>query len=359
MPVVSEHGGNLHQVIRDYRLGKLTDFSANINPLGVPLGVRQVLNDHWDALTHYPDPDCTELKAELARRHGIRPEQILVGNGSIELIYLIPQAIKPKRSLVLAPSFSELERACSLAGSQVKRVDLREAEGFRVRTEEIITALRDIQLLLIANPNNPTGVLVPPEELLKIAAACEAQGIWLVVDEAFLDFTQTPDEYSLINKAAGSERLIVLRSLTKFYALAGLRLGYGVANRKLIARLGEFKPPWSVNQLAQVAGLAALTDSDYPDRSRQLIAQQRDFLWNELSRDGCFRPYPSAVNYLLVRLINSGVTSSQLQERLIAKGYLIRNCANFAGLDDSFFRLAVRQPQENQGLIQALRECVS
>jgi threonine-phosphate decarboxylase len=359
MPVISEHGGNIHQVMQEYGLDRITDFSASINPLGPPAGIRRGFNSQGDMLVHYPDPNCTELREEIARQHGIPEGQILVSNGSIELIYLIPQVLKPKQSLILTPSFSELEKACSLSGSQVKRIGLREADSFGIGVEEIIANLNDVQLLGIANPNNPTGKLFSPEELVRLVTVCEAQGIWLVVDEAFLEFVQQPSEYSLINRVADSNRLIVLRSMTKFYALAGLRLGYGVADSKTISRLRKFQPPWSVNQLAQTAGLAALKDTDYPERSRQLITRQREFLWAGLSKNKCLKPYPSAANYLLVKLINSKITSSQMQRRLINKGYLIRDCTNFIGLDNSFFRLAVRQPVENRGLIQALQECLT
>lgn len=359
MPVIPAHGGNIYQIIGQCKLGRVTDFSANINPLGLPAGVREALNNHWDALLHYPDPDCVELKIELAKRHAITPDQILIGNGSIELIYLIPQVIKPKQSLILSPSFSELERACLISGSRIMRIGLREKDNFCLNVEDIIANLKAVQLLSIVNPNNPTGILLSPEELSRLVEACQEYGVWLVVDEAFLDFVPQADKHSLINKAAVSERLIVLRSMTKFYALAGLRLGYTVANSAIISKLAELKPPWSVNQLAQRAGITALKDTDYPHKTRQLVKQQREFLLGELSGERQFKPYPTAANYLLVKLIDSYLTSGQLRDVLIDKGYLIRDCANFNGLDNSFIRLAVRKPEENRGLIEAIRECFS
>ncbi len=359
MPVISEHGGNIYKITSECGLDHIIDFSANINPLGLPAGVRPALNGYEEALLHYPDPDCIKLKEDLAKRHGITSNQILISNGSIELIYLIPQLIKPEQSLILVPGFSELEKACRLSGSRIKRISLPEASGFCIEVADIIAQLEGIRLVSIINPNNPTGVLFPAAELLSLVAACEKRGIWLIIDEAFLDFTGTAGEYNLINKAAESEKLIVLRSLTKFYALAGLRLGYGVANSKVIAKLAMLKPPWSVNQLAQVVGLAALKDNDYPAESRRLISRERQYLWDALSQDTRLKPYPGAANYLLVRLIGSSLNASQLQKRLLTSGYLIRDCTNFVGLDNSFFRLAVRKPEENQGLIRAIRECLS
>ncbi len=360
MAVISPHGGNI------YSYNKITDFSANINPLGISPKVEQALSNYKDALLNYPDPDCGKLKMKLAQKHNISTDNILIGNGSIELIYLIPQYIKPACSLIISPAFSEFETACIINNSRIKRITLTAEHSFKPDIETVIAQLDNVSLVSIINPNNPTGFLISPNDMQRLLSACEKYGVYLVIDEAFLDFTEPADKYSLIQYAAQSKYLIVLRSLTKFYALAGLRLGYMAANNKIINGINRLKPPWSVNQLAQNAGLAAICDTDYYHKTRGLIKKEREFLYNELCADRRFLPYQPTANYILVKLVpltlpspqgGEGFTSDKLQSRLINKGYLIRDCANFTGLDNSFFRLAVRTRKENQGLIEVLLSC--
>jgi len=347
------HGGNVFAVARSLGVApeEIVDFSASINPLGPAPGVREAVADAFDRLVHYPDNDCTALREALAEGHGLSPEQIIVSNGSTELIYLMPRLVEGKRALIVAPAFSEYERALELAGWEADFLYLRPREGFRLSLEHLAEKLaQGCDILFFANPGNPAGNVVRPEELEQIVDRAVAAGAFVVIDEAFIDFCEANSAKRLTIRTAGS---IVLRSLTKFYALPGLRLGYAIASERVISRVAKLREPWSVNTLAQAAGCASLVDAAYWHATIRHAEEERDFLAGALRKIHGLVPHPAAANYLLVE-ITSGLRSGELRERLIGERILIRSCGNFMGLDDRFMRLAVRKRDENERLVAAL-----
>lgn len=348
------HGGNLWQVIEKYRIPpeKILDFSANINPWGDLLGVVDAIKENIESIFHYPDPDCRELTFKLSKLLKVEQERIIVGNGSTEIIYLIMMATHPKLVVIPVPTFTEYERALKLTGGRAKLLPLKEEQNFTLNPDELIKKAKKAQMIIICNPNNPTGKLLSRDNMQKIVDKAKEEGKLVVVDESFIDF-QPQD--SLIDSVKKNQNLFILRSFTKFFSIAGLRLGYGVGSKKIIAKIKSLKQPWTVNALAQVAGIQILENMEKAKELKEQIEKERDFLYKTLSSVDGIEPYPSATNFILVK-IKAPFSSSQLCEELAKKGILVRDCSNFSGLSDKFIRIAVRKREENKKLIHNLKK---
>jgi threonine-phosphate decarboxylase len=348
------HGGDVYHLARTLGLdlADLLDFSANINPLGFPPGLHAAAQEALKGIVHYPDRRCLALRQELAHYHHLSLEQILVGNGSTELIYLLARVLKPRRGLIVTPAFSEYEQALTAAGVPLAFQATTEAHNFTLH-EALEAATGD--LVFVAHPASPSGALLDQELFLDTAARLNDVGAYLLLDEAFIDFVE---EASFKSHLSRFPRLLLLRSFTKFFGIPGMRLGCLLAAPDLVARLASAQEPWSVNTMAQVMGRACLADQDYMTRTRALITQERQFLLEALAALPGLAPFPSAVNYLLVKLNRPGATAASLQQQMLRHRLVIRDASNFRGLDARFFRLAVRSRPENERLLQALQECL-
>lgn len=348
------HGGDIYGMARAMgtRPDEFLDLSANINPLGYPPGVGKAALDALELIRHYPDPQCMDLKEEIAAYHGLSPEEVLIGNGSTELIYLVARALRPRRALVVTPAFSEYERALRLAGISIAFHSTSEAENFTPRHG--LDSL-GCDMVFLANPTNPGGALLTPNQLLPIAELLDASGVYFVVDEAFVDFVE---EASIKTKLEKFSRLIILRSFTKFFGIPGIRLGYVLASPMIIRRLEELREPWSVNVMAQAFGRACLSDLQFITRTRRVISREREYLHDSLSHIDGLRVFQGQANYLLVKLTQPGMTASELQRMLLPHRILIRDASNFRGLDERFFRTAVRLRKENDRLLEVLKVCL-
>jgi threonine-phosphate decarboxylase len=344
-----EHGGNIYEIERKYKR-KFLDFSANINPLGLPQQVKIALYKNFERILHYPDSNAPELIKKISDYLKVNNQNILLGNGSTELIYLIVNAFKPKTVLIPIPTFSEYEHAARNIKSRIKFINLYEKEDFKLNP----TRLGASDIVFLSNPNNPTGNLVFTDSRL----VEKLNNKLIIIDEVFIDFLPDEKKYSLIWKAVKSKRIIVLRSFTKFFALPGLRIGYLIAHKDIIKILKKYQIPWNVNALALKAAECILTDKSYIDKTRQFIEKERDFLFKEIIQIKNLKPYPSVTNFLLIKIEDKNLTSTLLAKRLIQKGILIRDCANFRGLDKQFIRVAVRRHRENIELVEALKDCV-
>ncbi|WP_080834626.1 threonine-phosphate decarboxylase CobD [Cohnella massiliensis] len=327
------------------------DYSANMNPAGPPACVEAIFRERWRDIARYPDPAVRGLRRKLAETHGISEESILVGNGAAELIDLAVRGVSPREAALAQPSFAEYGDALRKAGVRTKELLLAAGNGFEL-TAEMLAGLKlsEGSCVFIGHPNNPTGRLVPADAL----AALRTSRATLLIDEAFIDFVPGGEEASLLREAASSERIVVFRSMTKFYAIPGIRLGFVVAHPKLIARLRELQPPWSVNFLAQHIGEALLGETDYAAKTMAWLAEERPRLVAGLESLG-LAVVPSEVNYLLVSLPeDSPWNAKKLQRRMAGRGILIRDASLFAGLDGRYFRLAVRLRHENERLLAEL-----
>ena len=352
-----DHGGNVFAVARSLgvRPEEILDFSASINPLGMAAGMKAALIDSFDRLVHYPDSDAVELSLALASFHGMAAENVLVANGSTELIYLLPRMLTGRRALIVAPAFSEYARALSREGWEITYLNLLPEEGFSLSMETLAGHLEEgHDALFLCNPGNPTGTLLQPGTIEQVQQLCRNTGTFLVLDEAFMDFCEEQSAKQLIASGGG----VVLRSLTKFFAIPGLRLGYALASAGVISSLASLREPWSVNTPAQLAGMAALDDDNYRLRTRQLVATERDYLSAGLSAIAGLKPYPSPVNYLFVE-IERGPSAAELRQKLLDRRILIRDCSTFKGLDGRFFRVAVRRRDENARLVELVGQVMS
>ncbi len=347
---ILKHGGNTRYLAQVSGIpeSRVLDFSANINPLGPPSWFRALVSRELERLVHYPDPDCTGLVQAFCRRWGVSPGEIIFGNGSTELLYVIPRAFRSKRAVVTAPAYADYESACRQAGTAVEKFLLKREEGLSLNIASLQKFISDGDIVFIGQPNNPTGLSSRAEDL-RILARSRPKSLF-VVDEAFADFVAGIDR--LVRERPAN--IIVLGSMTKFYAIPGLRLGFAAGSPELIAKMRDFLPPWTVNSLAQAAGGAALMDESYAVETRAYVKTAREALSSGLERVPGLAVYPGEANFLLVRIDKSGIDALELAARLIRKGVAIRVCSNFEGLDSRFFRVAVRTERENEQLCAAL-----
>lgn len=346
---MKEHGGDIYAASRETGIpvSRIRDFSASINPLGVPETVAAVIRENIQYLPHYPEPFADQLAMRLGMHLDVDPQTILCGNGSTELIYLVVRALAPGRVLIPAPTFSEYERACSMQrGTSWVRHPLPMQKNFDIDPDSFIAAMAGCNMAFLCNPNNPTGRMLERDVVLSIAEAAQRMSCYLVVDEAFIDFLP---ERSVVRSAAGNSHLIVLRSLTKFYALSGLRTGYGVFPKALVATVKNYKEPWTINSLAQQAGITAISDRAYHDQTMAVIGKEKQFLEEGLANLK-ITFFPSFANYYLLKMDHAQEKIASLRE----KGILLRDCSNFQGLDGTYIRIAVRSREENAALLKEL-----
>lgn len=355
------HGGNLRRAQEIYGLDSFIDLSANINPFGPPSGVWAALQEGMKDIVNYPDPECQALKKTLSRYLGLPAEMIMVGNGAGELIFTIVQALKPKKVAIPIPTFSEYERAAHSVGAEVSYIPLG-AEGWAKynRIDEVDQMWREYlegcDLLFLCSPHNPTGSVLEKRTFEQILTITKESGCRILFDESFLDFL--PDESRKSTRAylGANEHLIVLYSLTKFYSLPGLRLGTVFAHQPLLTLCEQFRDPWSVNVLAQRAGITALQDLRYPDEVREKLRESRSYFYREFELCGFsdLRLWPTSVNFALIELLNH--SSGELIQHLGRLGILVRNCASFSGLSGEFIRVAIKDILVMERLIEGLKK---
>lgn len=353
------HGGNIWgaSAASSIPVEDILDFSASINPFGPPEGVRTAIERvlKKGLAAPYPDPESSALRNSLARFHGVLPCEVLPGNGSTEFIYLIPTVYRPKNALIVEPAFSEYRRALESSGCRVEGLILKEKDGFAFDPGRFADKVSmGFDLVVLANPANPTGVLMDKAAVIEAAKICGKKGAALVVDEAFADFAEAG---SIKRESTAMRDVVVLRSMTKFFSMAGLRLGFVVARASTVKRFSSLIPPWSVNTLASVAGATALEDSGYIAKTLRWAASERATLFKGLSSIKALKPYPGGANFLMAK-ITEPMTASELKARLFGEGILIRDLSAFRGLGNRHFRVALRKESENRLLIDGLRRAL-
>ncbi len=347
------HGGD----VAGYRLRHGVDpldFSASLGPLGMPPGIRAALHAAIDDVSPYPDPWCRALTANIAAWHTVPAENILVTNGAADAIFRLVDTLRPRRVLMPVPAFSEYGQALRIADAEVREHVLRRDDGFRLLPDVLERITPDLDAVFLCQPNNPVGEVIDPDLLEKILEKTESLGRTLVVDECFCDLLDDPERHSLLDHMAQSRRLYILRSFTKLYSIAGLRLGYCIgADTAVIEAMRGVGQPWSVSTLAQAAGRAAIREKEFVRETRQIIREERARLADALTRLG-LNVYGSKANYIFFV-----APVDDLALRLEDDGILIRDCRNFAGLGPGYYRVAVRLRQENERLVAALDRALS
>lgn len=340
------HGGDIYKNRVEY------DFSANVNPLGTPSEVVDAICESTYTLSRYPDPYCGELRRKLAGALSVSVDDIICANGAAELIFQFVQAVKPKNALLPVPSFSEYETALLSCGANVRHYHLLRENGFVLKEDILPDITPDIDILILCNPNNPTGITIEKPLMLRIIDRCRETGTWLMLDECFIDLTDEQDAYTILPFMSKGDKIFVLRAFTKLYGMAGVRLGYGVCRQhEILDNMCMLIQPWNVSTLAQAAGIAALDCIEFVKKTRKLITTEREYLENSLNDLKINFIKPQA-NYILLR------GRPDWGDKLLEKGILVRSCKNYNGLDDSDYRIAVRTHEENEVLIKALKSLI-
>jgi threonine-phosphate decarboxylase len=381
------HGGNIYKIFREKNIKEILDYSSNINPYGIPESLKKRITENLEILERYPDPDYVELREKLAYLNKVDVSNIILGNGATEIIFLFMKVINPKKILIVSPTFGEYERAVkatervedsSILGDsnkkkydeksfgkqkiEIEHFELKENDDFKLNIDNLKNELaKKYDLLIICNPNNPTGKFLKLDETEEILKECNKYNTKLFIDEAFIDFLKDGIKESIINTKEDKQNLFVTRAFTKFFAMPGLRLGYGIYfDKKLEKRISEKKEPWSVNNIAEMAGLTVLDDTKYIEETLKWIAEEKTYVYEKLNEINGIKPYKTEVNFITVKIednfILKGLNVKILRGKMIEKGILIRDASNFKFLDERFFRLAIKNRKNNDRVIETLKK---
>ena len=354
------HGGDVWGFARKYNipLEEVLDFSGPINFLGPSPKALESVKQNAKLIRFYPDPNPVELRCSIADYvgQGVDVDNIILGNGSIELIYMITEIFPcPFKAVIPVPSFTEYEKAALRVGGEPVYVQL--PPDFALENDKIKKAITpDTKILSICNPHSPSGKLYGKDDVLELVEFCQKKGVIFSIDENYIEFTDKEKEASLAGYVEKYENLFVIRSVTKFYGMPGIRFGYGIAAKSLIETLQTVRQPWSINSLAGFATLAAFNDTEFIQNTKRTIAKEREQFAKMLSEIDGLHVFPSETNFLLVKITNKKLTSTKLKEELSKEGILIRDCCTFVGLDDTYFRVTVRSAKDNQKLIETLKK---
>ena len=378
------HGGNIYKVFREKNLKEILDYSSNINPYGIPESLKSRIIENLEILERYPDPDYVELREKLAHLNKIDISDIVLGNGATEIIFLFMKVINPKKILIVSPTFGEYERAVkateisgdtvSLSSSngdnknienkkiEIEYFELKESDDFKLNIGNLKNELeKKYDLLIICNPNNPTGKFLKLAQTEEILKECNKYDTKLFIDEAFIEFLADGMKESIINTEENKKNLFVTRAFTKFFAIPGLRLGYGMYfDKELEQKISEKKEPWSVNNIAEMAGLTVLDDTEYIEKTLKWITKEKIYMYEKLNEISGIKVYETEVNFITgkidEKLFSEGLNVKILREKMLEQGILIRDASNFKFLDERFFRLAIKDRASNDRVIKAMKE---
>lgn len=346
------HGGNAKEISRKNKIDydKILDFSANINPLGMPTSVKKAIIEGLDEVEKYPDITYFELKCAIGEFENINKENLILGNGAAEVLFNVVRGIDPNNTLILAPTFSEYEEATKAINGTIIYYKLKEENNFYIQEDILDYINSELDLIFICNPNNPTGVITSKDLLVKILIKAKKNNVIVLIDESFLDFIEV--NLSMISYINEYENLIIIKSLTKFFALPGIRIGYGIcSNASLKEKLEKISPAWNINILAEIATKIGLKDKTYIKKTLKFIKSEKKYLYNELKEIKQLKVYEPSANFILLKTR----IKINLKNMLLKNNILIRSCSNYEGLDNSYYRIAVRNHEENSKLIENIR----
>lgn len=355
------HGSDLEKIEKIYGIKKedIVSFSANVNPLGLSPKLCEGLKNCLDVITTYPDREYTQLRKTIGSYCETDFENILVGNGSTELISAVIQLKKPKTACLVSPTYSEYEREISLSGGKCIYYQLKPENDFFLDADSLCPLLADTntELLVLCNPNNPTSTALHMDTLSKILDFCQAFNIFVMIDETYVEFSADYASVTAIPLLADYDNFIILRGISKFFASPGLRLGYGLSgNKALIKEINEVKNPWTINSLAEAAGKLLFTDTDYIQQTKALIFAERERVCNALRDIPDLKVYDPCANFVLVEIKKDNVDADILFDTAIRRSLMLRNCSSFEGLSNKFFRLCFMMPEDNDRLLECIQE---
>ena len=352
------HGSDQEKIEAIYHIRKedIISYSANVNPLGISPLLRKELASHVDVISSYPDREYSDLRGAISAYCGAESSDIVVGNGTSELISLFVQITRPKRALILGPTYSEYEREISLVGGRIHYYPLQETEDFHLDLAAFLDRLSDKQdLVILCNPNNPTGTAIARSDMRLILDACKQHHTYVLTDETYVEFAD--DSVSSIPLCRDYNNIIVLRGTSKFFAAPGLRLGYAVCgNRDILSEIHQHKSPWMVGSLAEAAGRIMFADTDYIRQTQELISRERSRLFALFDQSERFHPYMPCANFMLIRILDEVWNSHSMFEKAIRERMMIRDCSTFPFLNDRFIRICFMKPEDNTRLFRCLTQ---
>lgn len=349
------HGGNVEEISRKYGFNEkeLIDFSANINPMGLNENVKAAMIKSLDKIEKYPDISYYNLKKSISEYENIDSDNLLLGNGAAEVIFNITRGLKPKKVLIPAPTFSEYEEAVLSIDGEIEYYNLNEEEDFKLNNKLINSLDESIDMIFICNPNNPTGVLTKNTFIERLVEKCIETKTIIVLDESFLDFLSLQNEYTSKHLLQKYKNVIIVKSLTKFFAMPGIRIGYGISrNNEFIKLINKVTVPWSINVVACAGVIKALKEEAYIKESITYIENEKNYLYNSLKRMKDIKVFKPSVNFIMFKLLKD----LDLKREMLKNNILIRSCDNYEGLNNRFYRIAVRNRKENDKIISVLRK---
>lgn len=354
------HGSDLEKIEEYYRIPKeeIIQFGANVNPLGLSDSLKEKIAANLDIISCYPDRSYTSLKETIGRYCQCAPCNVVVGNGSTELISLLISQRGAKKALVLGPTYSEYERELSLAGGELVYYHLDESKDFMLDTADFLDSVpKGTDLFIMCNPNNPTSSAVSQDSLEEILFFCKSKNIFVMIDETYIEFAPDMQKITAVPLTDKFDNLMVIRGVSKFFAAPGLRFGYGItSNREFTSMLLTHQNPWSLNSIGAFAGELMLQDSEYIKKAKTLINAERERLCLEISKLDTFKAYPPSANFILLRILKEGVTSFQVFEAAIRRKMMIRDCSSFfKDLNGEFVRFCIMKPEDNERLLKVFQ----
>ena len=357
----SFHGGDLYETAKNYGIKEkdILDFSANINPLGISKQLKETFITSIEDLINYPDLECNELRNELSRYVNVPKENIIVGNGASEIIYLLFEVLKPRKIAMPAPCFAEYERAAERCGAEICYYELREDAEFRLSIHDFLQYVSDdVDTIMICNPNNPTSVLICKEELLQLIEYAMKRCINIIIDEAFIELTIGGNKNSSVCYLPQHQNLFVIRALTKILAIPGLRLGYAMGDVCIINKMWDRKIPWSVNTFACNMGKVLTENGGYFESTAEWLSLEKEWLYNELVKNAKLKVFHPDTNFILMKIVDTALNAPTFKALMISKGVLIRDASNFKFLNDQFVRVAIKDRKSNIKLVEAINMCI-
>ena len=352
------HGSDIEKICEYYHLKKedITNFGANVNPIGLSEKVKNDIAGHLDLLSSYPDREYTSLRQTISEYCHIPAEFILPGNGSSELISLLIETLAPRHTLILGPTYSEYSRELSFSGSTQGYYHLKEDEDFHLDVDDLCRTLENgYDFLILCNPNNPTSSAILRGDMERLLTFCASRNIFVMIDETYVEFAPDISAVTAVPLTCDHENLMVLRGVSKFFAAPGMRFGYGITgNSEFLKKMREKQIPWSLNSIGAFAGEEMFKDQEYIRQTRELILSERDRMYQAVSQMPGYKTYEPYANFLLVKIIKDRITSFDVFERCIKAGLMIRDCSSFQCLDGEFIRFCVMMPEANSRLLHEL-----
>lgn len=352
------HGSDLEKIESVYNINKydIINFSGNVNPLGVSKNLLELLSKNVNVIGMYPDRAYTKLRKKLAKYIDVNYENIIVGNGSTELISIFINIIKPTKALIVGPTYSEYEREISIGGGSSNYYPLKEELDFKIDIKDLLSNITDdMDLLVICNPNNPTSTSIYSEDIKCILEYCHEKNIYVMVDETYIEFTKEMDKITSVGLTNSYDNLFITRGVSKFYASPGLRLGYGICgNKTIMEKINNLKNPWTINSLASFAGEVMFEDEEYIKMTKDFIEQERNRIYKKLDSWKDIKVYPPTANFILIKILRDDIDSQQLFETLIQKKIMIRDASTFPFLNSQFFRFCFMNKEQNDFILDEL-----